>query len=288
MLELLEYLVLGIGVGTVGALLGLGGGFILVPIFMLFMIAPHGSTFTTVQQVVGTSLFAVFCNAISGTFAYIRQRRILMRAAVPFALATLPGAFLGGYLSEWFSGPGFSLAFGILMVFIGYIMYSKSRGKAANKSVEDWDPATARFNMPLGILCFFFVGFLSSIFGIGGGIVHVPMMVFVLGFPPQIAVATSTFVLFVSAVMGVSSHALLGHIIWGPALMIGAGAVIGAQLGAKIAKKSKPRLLVVLLSILVFLIGLQFIWKGSVGLGWFWYQDVLLHWLQEHRSHQVR
>lgn len=56
MLELLEYLVLGIGVGTVGALLGLGGGFILVPIFMLFMIAPHGSTFTTVQQVVGTSL----------------------------------------------------------------------------------------------------------------------------------------------------------------------------------------------------------------------------------------
>ena len=159
MLELLEYLVLGIGVGTVGALLGLGGGFILVPIFMLFMIAPHGSTFTTVQQVVGTSLFAVFCNAISGTFAYIRQRRILMRAAVPFALATLPGAFLGGYLSEWFSGPGFSLAFGILMVFIGYIMYSKSRGKAANKSVEDWDPATARFNMPLGILCSFSVSY---------------------------------------------------------------------------------------------------------------------------------
>ena len=119
MLELLEYLVLGIGVGTVGALLGLGGGFILVPIFMLFMIAPHGSTFTTVQQVVGTSLFAVFCNAISGTFAYIRQRRILMRAAVPFALATLPGAFLGGYLSEWFSGPGFSLAFGRLMGFGG-------------------------------------------------------------------------------------------------------------------------------------------------------------------------
>ena len=187
---------------------------------------------------------------------------------------------LGGYkilLREYFATPAFriegnssrfSLAFGILMVFIGYIMYSKSRGKAANKSVEDWDPATACFNMPLGILCSFFVGFLSSIFGIGGGIVHVPMMVFVLGFPPQIAVATSTFVLFVSAVMGVSSHALLGHIIWGPALMIGAGAVIGAQLGAKIAKKSKPRLLVVLLSILVFLIGLQFIWKGSVGLGW--------------------
>ena len=69
MLELIEYLVLGIGVGTVGSLLGLGGGFILVPIFMMFMIAPNGTTFTTVQQVVGTSLFAVLCNAVSGTVA---------------------------------------------------------------------------------------------------------------------------------------------------------------------------------------------------------------------------
>ena len=109
MLELLEYLVLGIGVGTVGALLGLGGGFILVPIFMLFMIAPHGSTFTTVQQVVGTSLFAVFCNAISGTFAYIRQRRILMRAAVPFALATLPVLSWAAIFPSGFPGQAFRL-----------------------------------------------------------------------------------------------------------------------------------------------------------------------------------
>ena len=138
MLELLEYLVLGIGVGTVGALLGLGGGFILVPIFMLFMIAPHGSTFTTVQQVVGTSLFAVFCNAISGTFAYIRQRRILMRAAVPFALATLPGAFLGGYLSEWFSGPGFSLAFGILVF---HLRYRWRHCSCSHDGFRPWVPA---------------------------------------------------------------------------------------------------------------------------------------------------
>lgn len=123
--------------------------------------------------------------------------------------------------------------------------------------------------MTLGVVCSFFVGFISSIFGIGGGIVHVPMMVFILGFPPQIAVATSTFVLFVSAVMGVSSHALLGHIIWGPALMIGVGCVVGAQIGARIAKKSRPRILVLLLSFLVFLIALEFIWKGLTGFGWF-------------------
>ena len=55
MLELIEFLVLGVGVGTFGALLGLGGGIILVPLFMMFMLAPNGTTFSTIQQVVGTS-----------------------------------------------------------------------------------------------------------------------------------------------------------------------------------------------------------------------------------------
>ena len=64
MLELIEFLVLGVGVGTFGALLGLGGGIILVPLFMMFMLAPNGTTFSTIQQVVGTSLFVVFCNAV--------------------------------------------------------------------------------------------------------------------------------------------------------------------------------------------------------------------------------
>ena len=107
MLELInfcEFFGVGIGVGVVGALLGIGGGLIMVPLFMLTMMPPHGSTFQTVQQVIGTSLFGVFLNAISGTLAYIRQRRIMFRAAIPFALATVPGAFAGSYISEYFSG----------------------------------------------------------------------------------------------------------------------------------------------------------------------------------------
>ena len=242
MVELIEFLILGVGVGTFGALLGLGGGIILVPLFMMFMIAPHGSTFTTVQQIVGTSLFVVLCNSLSGTYAYIRQRRIFLRAAVPFALATVPGAFLGGYIS----------------------MIIRSNTKKGLKTVEEFDP-NGNLNIKLGVICSFFVGFLSSILGIGGGIIHVPMMTFILGFPAQIAVATSTFALMVSALVGVGSHAILGHIVWGPAVMIGVGAVVGAQIGAKISSKSKPKLLVTLLSIVMTLLGVQFIWRGLMG-----------------------
>ena len=260
--QIVSLFAVGIGVGVFGALVGIGGGLIMVPLFMLTMLAPNGTTFQNVQQVIGTSLFGVFLNAVSGAWAYYRQKRIMFRAAVPFALATVPGAWMGSYITDYFSGSSFSLTFGITLVALGIFMYMKSRGKKANASAENFDVATAEFNMALGIILSFGVGFLSSILGIGGGVIHVPMMVFILGFPAHIAVATSTFVLMVSSMIGVVSHAWLDHIVWIPALAVGFGAIVGAQIGARISKKSKPRIIVVLLSCVMVLLGLQFIWKG--------------------------
>ncbi|MCG5029849.1 sulfite exporter TauE/SafE family protein [Mesosutterella sp. OilRF-GAM-744-9] len=262
MLEFITLFVVGIGVGCFGALVGLGGGLIMVPLFMLTMMPPHGSTFQTVQQVIGTSLFGVLLNSVSGTWAYWRSKLIMFRAAVPFAIATIPGAFLGGYLSEYFSGPGFSITFGLTLMALACFMYWKSRAKRPTTPLDEFDPATAKFNLWLGVFLSFFVGFISSILGIGGGIIHVPMMMFVLGFPAIVATATSTFVLMVSAFIGVISHASLGHILWVPAIAVGVGAIVGAQLGVKIAKKSKPKFILKLLCIAMILVGCQLIYRG--------------------------
>ena len=263
MLDFIELFILGIGVGSFGALVGIGGGLIMVPLFMYFMMPPSGSTFTNVQEVVGTSLFGVLLNALSGTWAYFRQKRIILSVAMPFALATVPGAFLGSYVSEWFAGPACSSTFGASLAFLGCFMYWSSRNKAANRSADEFDPnELPRSKIWLGIGCSFFVGFISSILGIGGGVVHVPMMVFLLGFPPLVAVATSTFVLMVSAAIGVVGHALLAHIVWAPAVAVGCGAIVGAQLGARLARKSKPRLIVILLSCVMVALGCQLVWRG--------------------------
>lgn len=264
LLELIELFGVGIGVGVFGSLVGVGGGLIMVPLFMLTMIPPYGTTFSNVQQIIGTSLFGVLLNALSGTYAYIRQQRVMFRAAIPFAIATVPGAWLGGYVTEYFTGPGFSITFGLTLVIMGGIMYLKSGGKKANASVEDFDPATAKFNTTLGVVLSFGVGFLSSILGIGGGIIHVPVMVFLLGFPAHIAVATSTFVLMVSSAIGVASHAWLDHIVWTVAIPVGVGAIVGAQIGARISKKSKPKVIVIILSAVMVLLGIQFIYKGFI------------------------
>lgn len=264
-LEIIELFILGIGVGTFGSLVGLGGGLIMVPLFTLLMMPPHGSTFQTVQQVVGTSLFGVFLNSISGTVAYIRQKRVFFRAAIPFAIATIPGAFLGSYISDWFTGPGFLLSYGVCTMLLGFFMYYKSKAKAANRAAAEFTAADLNNRkIALGIAFSFFVGFYSSVMGVGGGVIHVPMMVFLLGFPPQIAAATSTFVLAVSSFIGTISHAMLDHIIWIPAISVGCGCIVGAQIGAAISKRSRPKIIVIIISFAMVAIGLEFIWKGWV------------------------
>ena len=263
-MEYLFFLLLGIGVGTFGTLVGLGGGLICMPIFIFFMsdggILPY---FSTAGQIAGTSMFVVMSNAVSGTLAYIVQKRVYFRAAVPFALATLPGAFLGSYIVDNFSLSMLNLYFGAFLLFMAVLMYWNATHKHHSDTKEL--PPNFKFNKMLGIASSTFVGFLSSIFGIGGGVIHVPLMVYLLGFPVHVATATSHFVLAVSAISGVVSHFLLSHIVWAPALGIGIGAVIGAQIGAKISKKTRSKVILALLSASMFALGLRLMFMGNIG-----------------------
>lgn len=261
-MEYIIFLLLGIGVGTFGTLVGIGGGLILVPFFIFFMsdgcIYPY---FKTAAQIVGTSLFVVFTNALSGTIAYVRQKRVFYHAAVPFALATLPGAFLGSYAADRFTGKSLDFYYGCFLFCMASLMYWNNTRKKDSSAAMEIEPGFT-YNRPLGIICSGGVGFIASMFGIGGGIIHVPLMVYVLGFPTHIATATSQFVLAVSSSIGLVSHAMLGHVIWLPALCIGAGAAMGAQIGARISKQTKPRTILVLLSLAVFAVAVRLIYMG--------------------------
>ena len=180
----------------------------------------------------------LFC----GTYAYLKQGRVFFKAAIPFALATVPGAFIGGYISAYFSGPGFSITFGITFITLRLSVSFKSSSKRANAMADQFDASMlTQRQMVLGVSLSFLVGF-ASILGIGGGVIHVPLMIFILGFPAHYRGGVlTTFVLMVSSSIGVVSHALLNHIVWTPALCIGLGAIVGAQIGAKISQKSGPQ-----------------------------------------------
>lgn len=239
-MSILLFILLGFSVGVFGTLVGIGGGVILVPIFLLVM---H----YTPQFAIGTSLVIVFFNALSGSIAYVRQKKVYYDAAVRFSLATIPGAFAGSYLAGYFTSKTFSITFGILLIFLCIMMLWRCMGK----KVEDkpFDKENFIYNKTLGVCLSFVVGFLSSILGIGGGVIHVPILIYLLGFPTHIATATSHFVLAISSFVGVVSHFMLGNILMVPALAIGFGASAGAQFGAKLSMKVKSRAIQIMLAL---------------------------------------
>lgn len=248
-MEVAGFLALGILVGLLGALLGIGGGMVIVPLLVFAWDYEP-------QLAIGTSVLMVLMNAVSGTWGYIRQKKVCVDAALKFAVATVPGAFLGSYAAEYLQGRLFYLVFGAFFVLAAINMYRKASKNAAGKTAGEVPEV---YNWKLGVLCSVGVGFLASILGIGGGIVHVPFMVYVLNFPVHVAIATSTCILAVSSLAGLVSHAMLGHIVWTSGLAIGAGAFAGAQGGVALAQRLQSGILMKLASVLVLITGIKFL-----------------------------
>jgi uncharacterized protein len=245
-----ELCVLGFLVGVFGTLVGAGGGFILTPVLLL--VYPH----STPALLTAISLVAVFFNAGSGTIAYARQRRIDYRSGVVFAAATLPGSVLGVLVANKVSRPGFDVAMGVVLIAIaiglrrGLVEPGEGhdgRGKARLITERTGTIHRYRADVGLGALLSVGVGFLSSFLGIGGGVVHVPLLVAVLGFPTHIATATSHFVLTFMALTATITHVLAGTFHNGLGLRraaaLSVGVVVGAQLGAHLSQRLSGRLI---------------------------------------------
>ncbi len=242
MLEVVLLGLLGFCVGAFGTLVGAGGGFILVPILLLLYPGRPPEVITAM------SLFVVLGNAISGTLAYARQRRIDVRSGLAFAVATLPGAVAGAIVVQQIDRHAFNLIFAAVLAVIGvYLLLPRRvvsireplRGRGVvRRQLTDRDGVTFvyAYRRWQGLAISGGVGFISSLLGIGGGIVHVPVMAMVLRFPVHVATATSQMVLGIMAFQAVATHVLAGTLKWDETLaqaaFMAAGAVAGAQVGA--------------------------------------------------------
>jgi uncharacterized membrane protein YfcA len=233
---------IGLGVGAFGTLIGAGGGFILTPILLLLY--PHDSA----QTLTAISLAAVFFNAASGSLAYARQHRIDYRSGIVFALATLPGAISGALVVGDVSRHVFDAIMGLVLALLAAWLIAgerwplpQPRRHLEHRLLVDRSGETYSYTVPVrrGALYSLGVGFLSSFLGIGGGVIHVPLLVRALGFPTHLATATSHFVLAIMAGTGTITHITLGSFSHGHgvrrATALSVGVVAGAQIGAHIS-----------------------------------------------------
>lgn len=218
----------GMAVATVGTLVGTGGGWAMVPLLV-------GGMGLSPASAVATSLSVVFFNAASGSAAYLRQGRLDFRMVAVFAACTVPGAVLGTWLIRLLDVRTFTLAFsGFLLFTGGFLLWGRDRVKA--RADQGRTTLTHR-QLALGALVSVGVGAVSSVLGVGGGIIHVPFLVLVLGLAPHVATANSHAVLAVTSLVGVVTYASQGAVEWPLALPLGVGAVLGAQWGARLSTR---------------------------------------------------
>jgi len=225
----------GLIIGALGTLIGAGGGWMIVPLLLL------GLHFTPAQAV-ATSLAVVFLNALSGSIAYMAQRRVLYRMGTAFAVATIPGTLLGVQLVQRLGSDWFAVLFGVLLLGIAVFLYQGHVLLPARHRTNEDLESLQSFRSPqmrLGMLVSFLVGILSSLFGVGGGIIHVPFLIVVLSIPVHVATATSHFVLSITSLVGMLAFLLRGEIQLSVAASMGSGVLIGAQAGAQLSRRMK-------------------------------------------------
>lgn len=254
--EALRLISLGFIIGLYGTFIGAGGGFVLMPVLLLVYPQEPRATLAAI------SLAVVFCNATSGSVAYARLKRIDYRSGLVLMLASIPGAVIGALTTDLIRRRAFDAALGVLMVLVACFLLWRPTEVSAGAPARSDRADTQRlgsYNLKLGLVISFFVGYVSSLLGIGGGIVHVPVLVHLLHFPVHIATATSHFILAFMALAGAAVHLAGGRLVPGLSrvVLLALGVVPGAQVGAWLSTRVRGQWVIRALALALGFVGIR-------------------------------
>jgi len=225
------------------------------------------------EIITGITLAVVFFNALSGTIAYARLRRIEYRSGLTFSAATVPGAILGALATAYFPRRIFDGLFGLLLIAASIYLSVRPGIRTHGERpcppnhrecvVTESNGTVHRFSyhQPLGIAMSVAIGFFSSLLGIGGGVIHVPVLVQLLNFPVHVATATSQLVLTIMALAGTLTHVAAGTFTSGfrRTIMLAIGVTLGAQLGAWLSCRAQGSWIIRGLAIALGAVGIRLV-----------------------------
>ncbi|GIX08214.1 MAG: UPF0721 transmembrane protein [Candidatus Poribacteria bacterium] len=258
---------LGLAIAAYAVMVGTGGGFLLVPILVQLYSEPPA-------VITSISLSVTFLGSLSGVFAYARQRRVDYLTSGLLSMGAFPGAALGAFLTRHVPRELFSATFGVLLLLLAAFLLRPDAERVKGEGLFDIlyrriaDNHGAvyeyRYNPFLAVLLALVTSATATLFGIGGGVLFVPLAVRWLRIPPHVAVATTSLVVAVSSGTGVLVHATEGHIQanWDRILFLALGAVLGAQIGARLAGRISERALLRALAVGLIFLGVRLLWTA--------------------------
>ncbi len=287
MLEIIGLILIGLVVGAFGTMVGIGGGPFIVPLLIvLYKFTP--------LDVVATSLTVVLFNVLTGTLYYANQKRIDIKSGTKFGIIAIPGAFIGTFLPQFFTARFFELTFSILLFIlainllvpvlnefflkkykkISFIESIKILGlnlqdKISIKKIpqriiidSQGNKYKYRVNEKLGLFFSGIIGFISPIIGIGGGVIHMPLMTKILNFPVHIAAATCHYILLLSLPFSLIPYIAMEAVQWSIAIPLGIGTLFGARIGSLLSIKYSGKVILGLLGCAVVLLAIRLLFVG--------------------------
>lgn len=233
---------------VLASMVGLGGGLIIVPVLIFLGLPP--------QIAAANSLMATMANAAGSTVVYAKQKRIDYPRAIKLGLMAVPGSVLGAIVLVD-AEPGI---FGVLLaaalvVAAGYVFL---RPKMSSRPLSG-----THVIMVLSAAASFLAGVISSYFGVGGGVIFVPLMVIILGMSMMRAAPTSMFALMLTSIAGVTTHGILGHADMLLAALLSAGALAGGMAGARLSLVVGERYLRVMAAVVMVGVASKLVWDSA-------------------------
>ena len=249
MFEDLWLVPLGVVAGTLGSIIGLGGGIIVMPVLTFTGFAPPVAA--------ANSLFAACGNAAASSMSYWRQRRIEYRTGVWLGLVSVPGTVLGALVSA-------EVATDLFMVLFAMILFASGAYMFLQKKLAMPQKKTAGITFAFVVGASVFAGVISSLFGIGGGIVFVPLMVIMLGISMKRAAPTSQFILIFASFSGILTHVMLGHPELQQAAYLAAGGFVGGMIGARLSISIQEKSLRIIVAVVLVATAIKMIMDSTL------------------------
>jgi uncharacterized membrane protein YfcA len=258
----------GIVTGTVGAMLGLGGGVFLTPFLVLVFHLP-------MHQAIATSILAVIATSSAGAAMNVERQIVNLRLGMTLEVATVVGAIFGGLTANVLSGEVLSKIFSALLLFVSFMMIwrTKHAREASTPMGAGVFPASFKdeasgevvsysvVRVPWVMCVSLIAGNISGLLGVGGGVFKVPAMNMISGMPLKAAAATSNFMIGVTAAASAFIYFAHGHLnplIATPAAL---GVLAGSFLGVRISRRMKGTSLTWIFAVMLFAISLKMFWR---------------------------
>lgn len=276
-MKILEFTLLiwigSLAAGLLGALTGLGGGVVIVP---MLVIAFH----VDIRYAIGAALVSVIATSSGAAAAYVREGYSNIRVGMFLEVATTLGALVGAFLAARLPAPAIAIIFGIVLLASAYLSLHPPR---PSPEAERPDPLATRLGMdgsyptrrgresyhvrgvPLGFGLMFLAGNLSGLLGIGSGALKVLAMDRAMRLPFKVSTTTSNFMIGVTAAASAGVYLHRGYVDPGLAMPVILGVLLGAWFGTRLLVRARSQALRVVFSLVILALAAEMIYNGVTG-----------------------